>query len=69
VTDTATASLEEATALIQDLRAGKGTLGRLFTDEQLYRELTTLVTSAEAVAKFAWQAVENAEQREAERRV
>ena len=50
VTDTATASLEEATALIQDLRAGKGTLGRLFTDEQLYRELTTLVTSAEAVA-------------------
>jgi phospholipid/cholesterol/gamma-HCH transport system substrate-binding protein len=50
VTDTATASLEEATALIQDLRAGKGTLGRLFTDEQLYRELTTLVSSAEAVA-------------------
>ena len=50
VTDTATASLEEATALMQDLRAGKGTLGRLFTDEQLYRELTTLVTSAEAVA-------------------
>ncbi len=50
MTDTATASLEEATALIQDLRAGKGTLGRLFTDEQLYRELTTLVTSAEAVA-------------------
>ena len=50
VTDTATASLEEATALMQDLRAGKGTLGRLFTDEQLYRELTTLVSSAEAVA-------------------
>ena len=50
VTDTATASLEEATSLIQDLRAGKGTLGRLFTDEQLYRELTTLVSSAEAVA-------------------
>ncbi len=50
VTDTATASLEEATALIQDLRTGKGTLGRLFTDEQLYRELTTLVSSAETVA-------------------
>jgi phospholipid/cholesterol/gamma-HCH transport system substrate-binding protein len=50
VTDTATASLEEATALMQDLRAGKGTLGRLFTDEQLYRELTTLVSSAESVA-------------------
>jgi phospholipid/cholesterol/gamma-HCH transport system substrate-binding protein len=50
VADTASASLEEATALMQDLRAGKGTLGRLFTDEALYRELTGLVTSAEAVA-------------------
>jgi phospholipid/cholesterol/gamma-HCH transport system substrate-binding protein len=50
VTDSATASLEEATALMQDLRTGKGTLGRLFTDEELYRELTGLVSSAEAVA-------------------
>jgi phospholipid/cholesterol/gamma-HCH transport system substrate-binding protein len=50
VTDSATASLEEATALMQDLRAGKGTLGRLFTDEDLYRELTGLVSSAETVA-------------------
>jgi phospholipid/cholesterol/gamma-HCH transport system substrate-binding protein len=48
--DSANAGLEEATALMQDIRAGKGTLGRLFTDESLYRELTTLVTSAEAVA-------------------
>jgi len=50
VADSANASLEQATALIQDIRAGKGTLGRLFTDEALYRELTNLVTSAEAVA-------------------
>jgi phospholipid/cholesterol/gamma-HCH transport system substrate-binding protein len=49
VTDSATAGLEEATALMKDLRAGKGTLGRLFTDEELYRELTGLVSSAEAV--------------------
>jgi phospholipid/cholesterol/gamma-HCH transport system substrate-binding protein len=50
VADTATAGLEEATALMKDLRAGRGTLGRLFTDDALYRELTGLVTSAEAVA-------------------
>jgi phospholipid/cholesterol/gamma-HCH transport system substrate-binding protein len=50
VADSANVGIEEATALMKDLRAGKGTLGRLFTDEQLYRELTTLVSSAEAVA-------------------
>ena len=50
VTDRATAGLEEATELVKDLRAGRGTLGRLFTDEALYRELTGLVSSAEAVA-------------------
>ena len=50
VADSANAGLEQATALMQDIRAGRGTLGRLFTDEALYRELTTLVTSAEAVA-------------------
>jgi phospholipid/cholesterol/gamma-HCH transport system substrate-binding protein len=50
VADTATAGLEEATALMKDIRAGRGTLGRLFTDDALYRELTGLLTSAEAVA-------------------
>jgi phospholipid/cholesterol/gamma-HCH transport system substrate-binding protein len=50
VADSANASLEQATALIQDIRGGRGTLGRLFTDDALYRELTTLVSSAEAVA-------------------
>jgi len=50
VADSANVGIEEATALLKDVRAGKGTLGRLFTDEQLYRELTTLVSSAEAVA-------------------
>ena len=50
VADHATAGLEEATQLMQDIRAGRGTLGRLFTDEALYRELTTLVSSAETVA-------------------
>ena len=50
VADSANVSIEEATALMKDIRAGKGTLGRLFTDEQLYKELTGLVSSAEQVA-------------------
>jgi phospholipid/cholesterol/gamma-HCH transport system substrate-binding protein len=43
--------LEEATALLQDIRAGKGTLGRLVTDEQLYRELSSFVAAAEGVVE------------------
>ena len=49
VADSANVSIEEATALMKDIRAGKGTLGCLFTDEQLYNELTGLVSSAEQV--------------------
>jgi phospholipid/cholesterol/gamma-HCH transport system substrate-binding protein len=43
-------SLEEATKLIQSVREGKGTIGRLFTDEQLYREISGFVDAAENVA-------------------
>jgi len=50
VAQQASAGLEEATALFKDLRAGRGTMGRLFTDEALYSELTGLVTAAEQVA-------------------
>jgi phospholipid/cholesterol/gamma-HCH transport system substrate-binding protein len=50
VTHQASAGLEAATDLVHDIRSGRGTIGRLFTDEALYRELTTLVSSAEAVA-------------------
>ena len=46
----ASAGLDEATELFKDIRAGRGTLGRLFTDEALYQELTGLVSSAETVA-------------------
>lgn len=47
----ATEALEQATLLLQDLRAGKGSVGRLFTDEQLYRDIQGFVASAEAVAQ------------------
>lgn len=50
VAASATESLEQATAMLRDLRAGKGTVGRLFTDDQLYREITDFVSAAQAVA-------------------
>ena len=42
--------VEELRGLIGDVRAGKGTVGKLFTDDQAYREFNALLTSAEAVA-------------------
>ena len=39
----ATAGIEEATELLQDIRAGRGTVGKLFTDEALYRDVNELV--------------------------
>ena len=43
-------ALEQATALVSDLRAGRGTMGRLLADERLYNELTALVVAAQDVA-------------------
>ncbi len=50
VAATASEGLEQATALIREIREGKGTMGKLFTDEQMYREVNAFVSSAEAVA-------------------
>jgi phospholipid/cholesterol/gamma-HCH transport system substrate-binding protein len=50
VAENATFTLEEATGLIKEIRAGKGTIGKLFADDQMYREVNQLVSSAEAVA-------------------
>jgi phospholipid/cholesterol/gamma-HCH transport system substrate-binding protein len=44
-------SIEQLTALLEDVRAGEGTLGQLFTNDSLYRDLDRLVTSAETVAR------------------
>src|SRR4026208_1618069 len=49
VAENATQTLEQTTALIKEIRAGKGTVGKLFTDDQMYREMNQLVASAEAV--------------------
>ncbi|HYT76532.1 MAG TPA: MlaD family protein [Vicinamibacterales bacterium] len=47
--DTASQGLEEATALLKDIRGGKGTVGKLFTDEALYHEFNAFIASANAV--------------------
>jgi phospholipid/cholesterol/gamma-HCH transport system substrate-binding protein len=46
----ASVALDQTSALIADLRAGRGTLGQFLTDDRLYHELTALVTAAEDVA-------------------
>lgn len=51
VAESATQSLNEATQLIKDIRQGKGTVGKLFSDDQLYREISGFVDAAETVAK------------------
>ncbi len=49
VAENATQTLEQTTALIKEIRAGKGTVGKLFTDDQVYREVNQLVASAQSV--------------------
>jgi phospholipid/cholesterol/gamma-HCH transport system substrate-binding protein len=46
LTDTAGQGLTELTELIHDVRTGRGTIGKLMTDEQLYTELHRFVTTA-----------------------
>ena len=42
-------SLEQLSAILVDLRAGKGTIGKLFADDSLHKELVSLLTAAEGV--------------------
>ena len=51
VANTANRSIEEATNLIKDLRSGRGTMGKLFTDDALYKEVNAFVSAAEEVAR------------------
>jgi len=44
-----TQGLEEATLLLRDLRAGRGTMGQFLTNDALYRDLERFVSSAERV--------------------
>lgn len=51
VSEAATKGLVQATALIADVRSGKGTVGRLFSDDKLYQEINAFVGSAEDVVR------------------
>src|SRR5262245_47739998 len=46
ITDSAGQGIEELTALIRELREGKGTVGKLLTDDALYAGLNQFVDSA-----------------------
>jgi len=51
VTRQASEGIEELTLILQELRRGRGTVGRLFTDESLYKDMDALVASAESVVR------------------
>lgn len=51
VTTQATEGIQELTALLTDIRAGRGTIGQLITNDSLYREMNGLVAAAEEVAR------------------
>lgn len=46
VTDQASQGISELTALLQDVRRGRGTVGKLMTEDALYGELQRFVASA-----------------------
>jgi phospholipid/cholesterol/gamma-HCH transport system substrate-binding protein len=51
VSEQANVALIQATELIKDIRAGKGSLGKLVTDDKLYGDVTALVNAANGVAE------------------
>ena len=51
VTAQANKGIAEITLLMQDIRAGKGTVGKLMTDEQLYRDLHEFTSAAREVTE------------------
>ncbi len=58
----ATKSLEEATRLISDIRAGRGTVGKLFTDDALYKEVNAFVSRGRAGRAQRWSGARHARQ-------
>ena len=49
VAESARSSLDAGQRAAQDIRAGKGTVGKLFSDDQLYKEITNSSTRPKAV--------------------
>jgi phospholipid/cholesterol/gamma-HCH transport system substrate-binding protein len=51
VAEQANAGIVEITNLLRDIRSGKGTLGKLFTDDQVYKEFASLTAAADQVVQ------------------
>jgi phospholipid/cholesterol/gamma-HCH transport system substrate-binding protein len=51
LTEQAGTGIADVTAMLADLRAGKGTVGKLLTDESVYREFNSLLGAADRVAQ------------------
>ena len=49
MTAEANASLVEARVMVEDLRKGKGTMGKLLTDDALYKDLDAFLSASERV--------------------
>ncbi len=49
VADGAREGLEQITAMLEGHSRGRGTVGKLFSDDELYKEITAFVTAAEGV--------------------
>ncbi len=51
MTTQASAGISEARLLIEDIRKGRGTVGKLFTDDSVYNEFNALVGAAERLTR------------------
>lgn len=51
LTEQAGDGIADVTALLKDLRAGKGTVGKLLTDESLYSDFNSLLAAADRVTR------------------
>ena len=51
VTQSVNQGVQKISALLDDVRAGRGTVGKLMTDEQLYAEMNRFVASANDVTR------------------
>jgi len=51
VAEKASAGIDQISALVGDIRAGRGTVGKLFTDDSLHEELSALLNAYEQVAQ------------------
>lgn len=51
VANQASDGIDQITGLLKDARAGRGTVGKLMTDQQLYNELNRFIASASALTE------------------